>query len=203
MAEEAPVLAGWDALESGCADVNAVLGEVLSLDWARPESAVEDMASLPAAVRAFDRWPDLCLKAQDVVRENGGRLQPRLLMSRDGYNLVACGGRVLAIPHGLGPLDLDAVDATRLEGVLAGDDLAQALAQLERSLVKDAAPPRLIASEEGINIVSFAGRYLAIPQALGPMDLVSQDVSVLPGVITASSLESLRAALIHDRKRQT
>ena len=57
------------------------------------------------------------------------------------------------------------------------------------------APPLLIGSESGYNIVSFGGFYYAVPQSLGPMDLSQLDRLSLPaGILTGRSYDdALRA----------
>jgi hypothetical protein len=57
------------------------------------------------------------------------------------------------------------------------------------------APPRLVGSEAGYNIVAYAGIYYAVPQSLGSMDFGQLDVSSLPKEILAarSHEDALRA----------
>lgn len=57
------------------------------------------------------------------------------------------------------------------------------------------APPRLVGSKSGYNIVSYGGIHYAVPQSLGPMDLSQLDISSLPAGIFAgrSHDEALQA----------
>lgn len=57
------------------------------------------------------------------------------------------------------------------------------------------APPRLVGSESGYNIVLFTSVHYAVPQSLGPMDLSQLNMSSLPsGILSAHSYnEALRA----------
>lgn len=51
--------------------------------------------------------------------------------------------------------------------------------------------PVLIRSVNKKNIVSFAGLFYCLPQALGPIDFHKQNVKILPGVIVADKLSEL------------
>ncbi|WP_137938178.1 hypothetical protein [Chitinivorax sp. B] len=51
--------------------------------------------------------------------------------------------------------------------------------------------PMLLSSIGQTNIVTFAGRFYALPQALGPIDLQIDDVTNLPGVRVANSLDAI------------
>jgi hypothetical protein len=55
---------------------------------------------------------------------------PRLLEARRGLNIVLARGRYHAVPHALGPVDLQEVEPERLPGVVS----AECLADLERRL---------------------------------------------------------------------
>ena len=48
--------------------------------------------------------------------------------------------------------------------------------------------PVLIESADSHNFVAYAGRVFALPQALGPTDLSTEDVTANPDVIIAESL---------------
>jgi organic radical activating enzyme len=54
------------------------------------------------------------------------------------------------------------------------------------------APPHLVETVGAFNIVTFKGSYLGVPHSLGPMDLAQQDLSALPGLIVADSLQDAR-----------
>lgn len=58
------------------------------------------------------------------------------------------------------------------------------------------APPRLIAMEAACNVVEYAGRFYALPHALGPVELERQEVDGLPGVLVTGDREK---ALEHAR----
>jgi hypothetical protein len=45
------------------------------------------------------------------------------------------------------------------------------------------APPRLVGSAAGYNIVYLSGYHYSVPQSLGPMDLAQLDKSSLPSSI--------------------
>ena len=58
--------------------------------------------------------------------------------------------------------------------------------------IPDVTPPHLVETVGAFNIVKFKGSYLGVPQSLGPMDLAQQDLSALPGLIVADSLQNAR-----------
>ncbi|HET9132196.1 MAG TPA: hypothetical protein VFO86_14675, partial [Terriglobia bacterium] len=57
------------------------------------------------------------------------------------------------------------------------------------------APPRLVGSAAGYNIVYLGGHHYSVPQSLGPMDLGQLDRSTLPStiVVTRTYEEALQA----------
>ncbi len=52
------------------------------------------------------------------------------------------------------------------------------------------APPRLVGSHSGYNIVSFCGTHYAVPQSLGPMDFSQLDLASLPAGVLAGRSHS-------------
>jgi MoaA/NifB/PqqE/SkfB family radical SAM enzyme len=58
--------------------------------------------------------------------------------------------------------------------------------------LRTAEPPRLVEAVGVFNIVWYAGAYLGVPQALGPIDLREQDISSLPGIVRAETLREAR-----------
>jgi radical SAM superfamily enzyme YgiQ (UPF0313 family) len=57
--------------------------------------------------------------------------------------------------------------------------------------------PKLIRSLAAHNVVSYQGRYYALPHALGEVDIARTDVAALPGVITAESEAALLVEIDH------
>ena len=56
---------------------------------------------------------------------------------------------------------------------------------------------------EGIgtfNVVQYAGRYIGVPLALGPIDLRQHDPETLLGVLIADSLEEVRRLVSHAQR---
>jgi hypothetical protein len=49
-------------------------------------------------------------------------------------------------------------------------------------------PPILVGSKDGFNVVRVEGRYLVVPQALGPLDLQASEARGLPGIVAVSSI---------------
>lgn len=60
------------------------------------------------------------------------------------------------------------------------------------SIPKVVPPPKLIGAVEENNIVYWDGRFFGIPRALGPLDLTTQDVAAMPGVIVANTEREVR-----------
>lgn len=59
-------------------------------------------------------------------------------------------------------------------------------------------PPALIRAMGNTNLVSFRGRFFAIPQSAGPLDLASQPVDHIPGVLVRDRYPDLLALLHTD-----
>jgi hypothetical protein len=64
-----------------------------------------------------------------------------------------------------------------------------------RVLTEFGQPPLLLYSMAHYNLVAHRGRFFAIPQSLGPIDLQHEDVSEKPGVMVAADLQSLETRL--------
>jgi hypothetical protein len=60
--------------------------------------------------------------------------------------------------------------------------------------------PRLIRCWKDFNIVSYRGRFSAIPHAAGPLDLTERDPNTIEGAIVRESYANLRLSL--DRTEQ-
>jgi hypothetical protein len=58
--------------------------------------------------------------------------------------------------------------------------------------------PRLMESIKGYNIVFFDGVYFGLPQSLGPVKLEAARTKQMPGVLTGTTLESVRDAIIQN-----
>jgi hypothetical protein len=68
---------------------------------------------------------------------------------------------------------------------------SNATSPLARLAAGAARPPRLVASELSCNVVEYSGRFYGLPHALGPLDLVRQDVAQLPGVLVSTDREAV------------
>jgi hypothetical protein len=62
-------------------------------------------------------------------------------------------------------------------------------------IVDPAAPPRLIRGWNGYNIVSYRGRFSAIPLAAGPLDLSQRDPETVAGAVVRDTYPVLYKAL--------
>jgi len=53
-------------------------------------------------------------------------------------------------------------------------------------------PPQLIEAIETYNIVSYAGEYFGVPHSTGPLDLETQDISLIEGVMKAENYGEIK-----------
>ena len=63
-------------------------------------------------------------------------------------------------------------------------------------MIEDRHPPLLLYSTGHYNLVAHGGRFFAIPQSLGPIDLEREDVSGRAGVMIGSDLQQLERRLL-------
>ncbi|AON52600.1 hypothetical protein [Herbaspirillum seropedicae] len=193
-------------LQAGCADVIAAFGY----------STERNAPLLPDQIVQYARRP---LRLPSVDFESMPLTEVPGFM---GCNLVRYAGRFFALPLSAGPLALESLtDAQRgrlpvadsldeLKAILlighkaykrqylslhaAGEALADGAEPL--AFWKDSAVPHVFGYYQGYNLVAWEGRYLALRQAIGPVDL-SRDLAVLmaahPGgdILAASDLDEL------------
>jgi radical SAM superfamily enzyme YgiQ (UPF0313 family) len=111
------------------------------------------------------------------------------------------------IPMPANPIPWGEADIGKLPGVITDTNLARIIARLEESggspqwkaeptsevtcgyEQAGAAPPRLVNSFEGYNIVEYEGWFYGMPQTLGNIHLEKVDVLEMPGVIRDLSQE--------------
>jgi hypothetical protein len=74
------------------------------------------------------------------------------------------------------------------------DSIADNISQ-EKETQPRLSEPFLLEEKNGVNIVLFSGLYYAIPQSFGPVDFHGQDLSMIPFLGIADSLESLHLIL--------
>ena len=114
---------------------------------------------------------------------------PSLVDSRNGFNIVQWQGRLVAIAQLLGPVDLTALSEEQKKRLVAdkmllwGTSLEQLREELDDLHVGDnfapeavagmlaARPPRLVEERNGFNVVEWHGRFAAVAQSIGPVDL--------------------------------
>jgi radical SAM superfamily enzyme YgiQ (UPF0313 family) len=122
---------------------------------------------------------------------------PELMRTAGTYNIVSFDALYYAIPHGLevrwGEHDIAAlpgvVVSTTLNGLLAtigvtrkrrDDVVAFSTEVVDKTILS---VPRLLAEQNGYNIVEYEGWIYGMPHVLGPIDLTETDVIGLSGVI--------------------
>lgn len=196
-------------LEAGCGDVIAAFGYSTQAEAPLLPGHAQQHAARPL------RFPEADFEGMPLTVVSGFM----------GCNLVRYAGRFFAVPLSAGAVALEALpDAQRarlpvaetleeLKAVLligrkaydrqnatlaaAGEALAAGAEPL--TFWKDSAAPTLFDEYKGYNLVAWQGRYLALRQAIGPVDF-SQSLAALMAshafgdVLVASDLDDL---LIH------
>ncbi|WP_244442704.1 adenylyl-sulfate kinase [Azospirillum lipoferum] len=128
--------------------------------------------------------------------QSSGRLSlrsppPFLIDSLTDYNLVKYQGRNYGAHQGGGDLeDLLAEPGENLIEAATLKDVRRAI--IDRWLSHRSPDPHLIETLGVTNIVLFRDRFVALPQALGPVDLSDPATFHLPGVIVSRSRTRLR-----------
>ena len=136
-----------------------------------------------------------------VIRALTKGVQPSMLTSLHGYNLVEYDGLFYGIPHGLA-FDWEDPSAVSQSGVIVAESAQKAMRRIRershrRSPVttvavseKGSGPvgevskvPKLLDTMGGYNIVSYEGFVYGLPHALGPIDLTQTDAIEIEGVI--------------------
>ncbi|HEX7684653.1 MAG TPA: hypothetical protein VF446_14165 [Trinickia sp.] len=156
-ADEALVMAVWDAAEEACATVNRALDVWLSEgrygSVADQRDAIAAMASIVRPLfddaQALDAWHratlDTVARACSELRERGEQPaapsaesalhgarapEPVLLRSIGTTNIVEFDSRYYALPQALGPVDFHLQDAAALPGVLVASSLSDVLTKV-------------------------------------------------------------------------
>lgn len=147
---------------------------------------------------------------------------PQLVAEHNGYNIVEWRGRFAALAQSAGPVDLTALspkETRRLELqllLLWGDSLDEVrglaervpaargeswLRQLGRRAKRASGPPQLVESRSGFNVVEWRGRFAAVAQSAGEIDLTELSAAELKeleadgGLVWGWSLARLRRRL--------
>ena len=121
---------------------------------------------------------------------------PRLVESIGAHNIISWRGRYVALPRGLGTVDVHRADLESLPDTFVTDTLAAARRAARDWIARNelSAPPRFLESVGAYNLVQWSGRYYALHQALGRIELDRIDAAGLPGVIVADSFRGAQAA---------
>ena len=151
--------------------------------WVGIDDAAERKGSVRFIVRPIGRAADARVDSQ-----------PRLLLTRGSYNLVAFRGLTYGVPQSLGPVNWEGGGVAKLPGVITGASTDEVISRLPPDPSIDP-QPRLLRSHQGYNLVGYRGRIYGIPQSLGPVSLESGQVAKLPGVVTGGTVEEVLARL--------
>jgi radical SAM protein with 4Fe4S-binding SPASM domain len=121
---------------------------------------------------------------------------PRLVESVGAHNIISWRDRYYALPQGLGSLDVERAELETLPDTFIADTLTAARRAAREWIATHelSAPPKFLERVGAYNLVRWSGRYYALHQALGPIEVDRVDVAGLPGVIVADSLRGAQAA---------
>ncbi len=151
----------------------------------------------------FDAIPGLIIgDEQDAVIEQIGRTAdvPWLIEENfAGHNLVRFQGIFFAVPLDRGEIDLTKAETRANLDLLRHDDL-DALKSMIREHIRaqlDDGQPHLVREGfHGFNLVYLNGRYFAVPQCLGKIELDMDSASTVPGVQVSATREDLETAVL-------
>lgn len=116
----------------------------------------------------------------EVIRNVLQSRPPELADSLHGYNIVKWRGRFAAVAQRLGAVDLTALgEAEQREFESDGsllwastlDEARERVEQVHRETLAAESGPVLLESRNGFNIVDMHGRYAAVSQVIGAVDL--------------------------------
>lgn len=110
---------------------------------------------------------------------------PILISSIYDYNIVKYQNQYYAIPQRLGKIELEHDDLSKFKSIIISKQLSGLEEEIKNSV------PILISSINNYNIVKYRNRYYAIPQKLGKVDFVTDDLSKFKGIIISEELSSL------------
>ncbi|PZO41448.1 MAG: hypothetical protein DCF19_09600 [Pseudanabaena frigida] len=135
------------------------------------------------------------------TNEESSSAAPVVLLTDDtlAINYVFYAGLYYAVPYSLGHSNLEKIISEIPQGVIFSDSLDALKSFAEQQRINEPNYDRLIASggsdvpiflraESEYNIVFFGGYYFAIPQSLGPIDLLEIDFMNVPEIVRDVSL---------------
>jgi hypothetical protein len=125
-------------------------------------------------------------------RGNVFRKIPVEPMQAKNHTIITVHDRFYALPPFIGEFNPNGHDLDTFEGVISGGTLEEVLDRIpEQSLNV----PILVESWKGYNIVAYLKNYYAIPQSIGPFDLMSQLSEIEDRIIVVSSLAEARVKI--------
>lgn len=177
----------WTQLERSCFEDEALEEKV----WDAAEPATAQLAELLVAILG-EEWEDPAAGRASLARLKKG-FEGRLGESRPvGWQqaLASC-ERILEPRFDAGPVGTPGGFVGRVVGKVKRT--LGAAPHIPRR--PDAAPPRLVRTLPGHNIVRYDGLYFGLPHGLGERDLATDHVEALPGVVVHPSLPVVEASL--------
>lgn len=112
-----------------------------------------------------------------------GEPPPRFVESRGGYNLLEWQGKYAAVAQAIGPVCLETLDENARSELVAKGTLIWAktlqkliahvnsLAGIRLHINPPDAPPEVAETRQGFNLIQWRGRFLALAQVAGAIEL--------------------------------
>jgi hypothetical protein len=142
----------------------------------------------------------------ECLKDEGYAATPQLLCAYRGYNVVRFGESYFVVAVQLGQIDLPAIlahevprpPATKL---IVASDISSLRATLE-SFANADEPPKLLYAYKGYNLLHVGQFYVAVAQALGPIDVLDVLTNTVARprpeqFIVARDIWSLKASIIY------
>lgn len=151
----------------------------------------------------FDAIPGLIIgdEQDEVIERIGHTADVPWLIEENfaGHNLVRYQGIFFAIPLDRGEIDLTNAETRANLDLLRQDDLdalKSAIREHIRAQLDDGQPHLVREGFHGFNLVYLNGRYFAVPQSQGKIELDMDSAATVPGVLVSATAEDLEAAVL-------
>ena len=150
---------------------------------------LEKASTLVPTMTASAAGSKLPILMQESVGKNGN------------INIVSFKGLFYAVPQRLGAVDWENENVAKLDGVATAKTLkdilekASTLAPTIIAAQKGSGLPKLIMESLGqnkdINVVEYKGIFYGVPQKLGAVDWLNEDVAAMDDVVTAKTRDEI------------
>jgi len=161
-----------------------------------PHSA--ELGNLPGVLTAdsqndLEKKIDQKISAKEKLRRAAQNLK---IVSYKEYNTFNIGSEFLAVPQALGAFDPLSDELGSLAGVLTAGNQKELENKIDQKIVaqeerRHAVENLKIVVYKGHNTFQLVAEFYAVPQALGFVDLLSDDLKQIKGILTAPSQNEL------------